>query len=30
MAKGIGIVKSEEYDKKGKIEKIIELTKLSS
>ena len=30
MAKGIGIVKSEEYDKKGKLEKTIELTKLSS
>jgi hypothetical protein len=30
MAKGVGIVKSEEYDKKGKLEKIIELTKLSN
>lgn len=30
MAKGVGIVKSEEYDKKGKLEKIVELTKLSN
>ena len=29
MAKGVGIVKSEEYDKKERLEKVVELTKFS-